>query len=192
MVPSGELRARVRGRVWQAFAECGATSPADGGDLTLTKDKVEALVDAIADGVLAEIDSADAAARAMSAEAASVAGTDASQQASEPEETLWQGRPFLSVVEDYMITSERIRVVRGLLGKEREDIELLRVQDVDHSQRVLQRLLGLGDITVRSADLSNPTVTLRNVRSPMKVHEILRRAMLEARKRGSFSFREEM
>ena len=50
----------------------------------------------------------------------------------------------------------------------------------------------LGDVTVRSADPSHPQAVLRNVQDPEEVHEVLRRAVMEARKRSNFAFREQM
>jgi hypothetical protein len=52
--------------------------------------------------------------------------------------------------------------------------------------------MNLGDITIRSNDLSHPEVILRNIKDPIAVHEILRRAVLKARERFGLTFREEM
>ena len=85
-----------------------------------------------------------------------------------------------------------MRIIEGLLGKDREDIELVRVQDLDQSQSVSERILNVGDIHIHSHDRSHPTVTLRNVKDPQQVHEILRRAILNARKKHGLIYREEM
>jgi uncharacterized membrane protein YdbT with pleckstrin-like domain len=98
----------------------------------------------------------------------------------------------LSISEHYVITNERVRIVRGLLGKDREDIELVRIQDIDHSQTLRERALNVGDITIRSHDTSHPTLVLNNVRDVQEVHEILRRAVLNARKKYKITFQEEM
>jgi uncharacterized membrane protein YdbT with pleckstrin-like domain len=108
------------------------------------------------------------------------------------EKVLWEGRPFLSLSVHYRITNERVRITEGMLGKDREDIELVRVQDIDMTQGLTERMLGIGDIHIRSHDRSNPDVTLNNVSNPTEVHEILRRAVLKARKKYNVSFREEM
>jgi hypothetical protein len=108
------------------------------------------------------------------------------------EQTLWEGRPLLSLTEYYIVTNERVRIVSGLLGKQYEDIELIRLQDVDFSQRFGERMMNIGDIALRSADASHPEITLRNVRDPAQVHETIRRAMLDARKRYRVGFRDEI
>ena len=105
---------------------------------------------------------------------------------------LWQGRPFLSMVERFVLTSERVKIVRGLLSRDVENFELIRFQDIDYKQGVHERVLGVGDITIRGHDISEPKIVLRNVKDPEQVYEILRRAWLEARKRHGLEFREFM
>jgi hypothetical protein len=78
------------------------------------------------------------------------------------------------------------------LGKAHDNIELVRVQDLDYKQTLSERLLNLGDVTIRSQDPSKPFAILRNVTDPGKVYEILRRAVLAARKRHNFAFRDKM
>ena len=107
-------------------------------------------------------------------------------------QTLWKGHPLLSISEHYVITNERVRIVRGLFGKDREDIELIRIQDIDHSQTLRERALNVGDISIKSHDRSHPSVVLNNVRDVQEVHEILRRAVLSARKQYNITFQEEM
>jgi hypothetical protein len=78
------------------------------------------------------------------------------------------------------------------LGKEYNDIELVRVQEVDFKQTMTERALNLGDIYLTSHDPSHPKAILENVRDPKEVHEILRRAVIKARKKHHLSYREEM
>ncbi len=175
-----DTKNKVVARIWQSLAQSGV-------DLSgIPDDQMSALVASIADGVLLAID-----------ESLAAAGLAARQQAglpaTEDEETvLWEGRAFLSLVTWYRITNQRVRIVHGLLGKEHEDIELVRIQDIDHTQHLGERLLNIGDITIRSSDPSRPEVVLYNVRDVEKVHEILRQAMLDARRRYRYSVQEEM
>jgi hypothetical protein len=111
----------------------------------------------------------------------------------EADETiLWQGRPFLSLVESYVLTNERLKIVHGLLSRDIENFELIRVQDIDVSLNVSDRILGIGDIVIKGADPSSPEVVIRNIKDPQEVYEILRRAWLEARKKHGLQFREFM
>jgi hypothetical protein len=73
-----------------------------------------------------------------------------------------------------------------------ENYELIRMQDIDFKQGMSERIMGIGDITIRGQDPSDPKIELRNVADPEKIYEILRRAWLDARKRHGLQFREYM
>jgi len=149
---------------------------------SIPQDQLETLVDAIADGVIDVL-----------AGLGSETGLDWDASAEVAEElALWSGRPFLSLVERYTVTTERVRVRTGLLSKENENVELVRLQDIDYRQSLGDRMLGIGDVHLHSSDPSHPELTLRNVRHPERVHDIVRRAMLAARRRYRFSFQDEM
>jgi hypothetical protein len=173
-----QTRAEVIGSIWQAIAQSEVDLSA------LSKEEQEKLVGKIADNVMMTIDAMLEADQ-----------TPAEAQPSEnehEEHILWQGRPFLSMVESYMITSERIKTVKGLLSRGVENFELIRIQDIDMKQGLNERILGIGDIVIRGQDPSNPEIILRNVSKPNDVYELLRRAWLEARKRYGLQFREYM
>jgi hypothetical protein len=176
-----EMQAHVKARVWRAIAQTNLDISA------LDKATLEALVDLVTEAALLEADEAmDKAITRQQPKAAAPATGD------DEEKVLWEGRPFLSLTLHYLITSERVRVTEGLLGKAREDVELIRIQDIDFSQTFSERLINVGDVIIRSHDPSHPRVELKNVKDPSAVHEILRRAMLNARKRHNFAYREEM
>ncbi len=177
-----EAQARIKARVWQSVAQANLDLSA------LDKTTLESFVDLVTESALLEIDSELGTTRLATAELETVA----EEEDEFGEKILWQGRPFLSLVYDYTITSERIKITSGLLGKAHENVELIRVQDVDFSQTLSERILKIGDITIRSHDPSHPEVVLRNVQDPGSIYEILRRALLDARKRHNFSYREEM
>ncbi len=168
-------RARVVAAVWQAIAQSGV-------DLSsVPRDQQDRLVAAIADNLLPAVNQMlDEVAPQVSAE---VSGD---------ERILWEGRPFLSITERYVLTTERVRIYRGLIGRSVDDIELVRLQDIDFTQNAGERILGIGDIHLRSADVSTPETTLRNVHQPEEVRELIRRAWLDARRRYGVSFREQM
>jgi len=173
-------RARIKARVWQNLAK------SEESWRELPREQLEKVVELVTDAALIEVDSD------LSEESARLAPKAASAPGVEDETILWEGRPFLSLSERYIITSERVRVISGLLGKERVDIELVRIQDFDQTQTVRERLLNLGDLTIHSHDRSHPVVVLNNIADPQSVHEILRRAVLDARQRHRLTYREEM
>lgn len=180
MTPS-EAQSRVKASVWKALAQ------ADVDLSVLPRTEQEALVEIVTNAALLEID------KEIGEELNVNNKTLLSEhQDDNDEEILWEGRPFLSVSTHYIITSQRVRIIQGLLGKDREDIELIRIQDIDQSQSLRERLLNLGDITIRGHDTSNPKAILNNISDPQSVHELLRKAILAARKKYGLSYREEM
>lgn len=171
-----QTRAQVISSIWQAIAQSGV-------DLSsVPREQQEKLVGKIADDVMVTIDGMLEPAQAP---------TEAQPAADDKaERVLWQGRPFLSMVESYLITSERIKTVKGLLSRGVENFELIRVQDIDLKQGLHERILGIGDIVIRGQDPSNPEIILRDIPKPEEVYEILRRAWLDARKRYGLQFRD--
>lgn len=176
-----EVKANIKARVWKAVAQAELDVSA------LSQETLEALVDLVAEAAMLESD--EEMDKSMTLKGTAVS-TDILDDAKE--DILWEGRPFLSISLHYTITDERIRITEGFLGKARENVELIRIQDVDYSQTFSERILNLGDINVRSHDSSNPIITLKNIKDPEQVYEILRRAVLHARKKHNFTYREEM
>jgi hypothetical protein len=171
-------RAQVIGSIWQAIAQSGV-------DLSsIPQDQQEKLVGKIADSVMVSMD-------AILGEA--LPPVPAEEVADDiNERILWQGRPFLSLVENYTITTERVKIITGLVARRVENFELIRVQDIDFKQGMGERMLGIGDIHIRGQDPSNPDIILRNIAKPEEVYETLRKAWLESRKRHGLQFREYM
>jgi hypothetical protein len=173
-----QQRAQVISSIWQAIAQSGV-------DLSsIPQDQQEKLVGKIADGVMLTMDD-------ILGEAVPL--TTAEDEVDEfDERVLWKGRPFLSLVENYTITTERLKITTGLVSRHVENFELIRIQDLDFKQGMGERVLGIGDVNIRGQDPSNPAIVLRNVPKPEEVYEILRRAWLESRKRHGLQFREYM
>ena len=173
-----KIRAQLISSIWQAVAQSGV-------DLSsVPQDQQEKLVGKIADNAMVTMDSI------LEEEASSKPGEE--KQDPQAEQVLWQGRPFLSMVENYTITTERIKITKGLLARNVENFELIRIQDIDYKQGVTERMVGVGDINVRGQDASEPQVVLRNVSNPEEVYNVLRKAWMDARKRYGLQFREYM
>ncbi|MCB9418790.1 MAG: PH domain-containing protein [Ardenticatenaceae bacterium] len=178
-----EVKSNIKARVWKAIAQAELDVSA------LSKETLESLVDLVAEAAMLESDAEldkSMASRGLETAVSNDVLNDGK------EDILWEGRPFLSISLQYTITDERIRITEGFLGKARENVELVRIQDVDFSQTFSERILNLGDINVRSHDSSNPIIVLKNIKDPEQVYEILRRAVLNARKKHNFTYREEM
>lgn len=172
-----EAEARIKSRVWQEIAQSGLDTSG------LDKETLNSLVELVTDAALLEVDN-------MLNE--SLDEEEAAPDDSGDERALWQGRPFLSATAYYTITNERVKIRSGLLGKTYEYIDLIRIQDLKHSQSFGERLLKIGDVTIYSHDANQPEFVLRNVKNPDNVYEILHRAIKQARKEKGLGYQEEM
>jgi membrane protein YdbS with pleckstrin-like domain len=82
----------------------------------------------------------------------------------------------------YRVTAQRLEIERGLFGKRYESIDLFRVRDVVLDQTVLERVRGVGRITVVSTDALEPMLTVGPVPSARRLYDQLRDAVAHARK----------
>lgn len=179
-----EAQARIKARIWQSIAQSDLDLSA------LDKDTLESLVDLVTTEALVEMD--DQLGESWAGSKAAEPSITDEEIDSETEQILWEGRPFLSVSMHYTLTNERVHISEGMFGKTHHNIDLVRIQDVDFSQSFSERLLNLGDIIIRSADLNTPSISLMNVKEPQEVSDILRRAVRDARKDQKLTFQEEM
>ncbi len=83
----------------------------------------------------------------------------------------------------YVITTQRVRVVSGLLSKEIQEIELFRVKDTMVQQRFFQRIFGLGTITILSGDAHQPQLILRGIPHAVDLRERIRQEVMVLRQR---------
>ncbi|OQY27527.1 MAG: PH domain-containing protein [Chloroflexota bacterium] len=173
-----KTHAQVIASIWQSIAQSEV-------DLSsITPEDQKTLVYGIADSVMLAFD------EIIGHEVKN--NTPAKLEIDDDEHLIWEGRPFLSLTESYVITSERIKIITGLISRHVEVFELIRVQDIDYKQSVGERVFGLGDIFIRGQDASEPAIVLRNVAKPEEVYETLRKAWLVSRKRHGLQFREYM
>jgi hypothetical protein len=105
---------------------------------------------------------------------------------------LWHGRPYLSIGTRYELTTQRLRVYRGILGNTIEEIELIRVKDTRMKQHMGERMLNIGDVSVISADPSAPEIVLENVHDPIGVRELIRKTVMNEKSRRSLYYREDI
>ena len=83
----------------------------------------------------------------------------------------------------YEVTSERIRVRRGIMTKRTDELELYRANDTSLIEPLTMRMFGLGTIEVRTMDTSNPTLYLEAVHGARKLREDLRKCIEQCRDR---------
>ena len=185
---NNQLQNNVTANVWKSIAK------SDLDFSGIERDDLDKLVQFVVDAALEAVDDhlEDVYKEIVSNEQTEEPPLTAADEDDEAEKTLWEGRPFMSLTTRYVITNQRVRIIEGLVGKTYEDIELVRIQDMDFTQSMTERALNLGDISILSHDPSEPAAVLRNIKDPHTVHEILRRAVVKARKTYRLSYREEM
>lgn len=86
------------------------------------------------------------------------------------------GLPFLGR-QRIVLTTERITIAEGFWTKTRDDVEIFRIRDVVSKQPLWHRLLGIGDVVVKSLEgRVEETHVLRGVPDPVAVSEAIRTA----------------
>ncbi len=116
-----------------------------------------------------------------------------------PESNLWQGTPsqwtnvlwFLACIlilpipfalyrwlavkcTRFTLTTQRFRIERGILNKHLDDLELYRVKDITLSQPLIQRIVGLGTLTMVTSDATTPTVILPAIPDALPIMDRIR------------------
>lgn len=87
---------------------------------------------------------------------------------------LMLGLPFIGR-QRITLTNERITLTHGFWTKVRDDIEVFRIRDVVVKQSLFHRLLGIGDVVVKSMEgRSEETHVLRGIADPVGVSEKIR------------------
>ncbi len=92
-------------------------------------------------------------------------------------------RWFTNRATSYELTTQRLRIRRGILNRRLDELELYRVKDYIMEQPLFLRLLGLGNLTLLSSDASTPSIALRAIARVETVREKLRTAVQSERDR---------
>lgn len=142
--------------------------------------QLQGLVRAISDSMFAVLEGLEENPETFSSR---VAGND-------EEVVLWTGRPLMTLRVRYELTSQRLRIYRGLIGRDIEEIDLIRVRDTKVKQHAGERTINIGDITIFSTDTNNPEIVLSNVDKPLEVREIIRKAYLSEQERRGLRYRD--
>ena len=73
----------------------------------------------------------------------------------------------------YAMSKDRLFFSVGFLSVRDEEVLLYRIRDISIRRTLWQRMIGVGSINVVSADKSTPQLTLKNVKHPLDVKELL-------------------
>jgi hypothetical protein len=181
-----QMRQIITAQVYQSLSENNLQIKA------IPPNELQGLINALADGVFAAVAAAEAEGDAESGQRMAAVPM-ASEGASQPEEQkLWRGRPYLSIGLVYELTTQRLRILRGILGSTIDEVELVRIKDTRVKQHLGERVLDVGDVTIISNDPSQPEVVLHNVSNPIEVRELIRKATNAEKERRGLRYREDM
>ena len=79
----------------------------------------------------------------------------------------------------WSLTSDRLIERRGFIATHRREMELSDVRSIEVDRSVMQRMLGLGNVTIASAASADFVIRLHDIPDPERVAEILRQARLK-------------
>jgi hypothetical protein len=89
---------------------------------------------------------------------------------------LMLGLPFLGR-QKIKVTDQRITIRQGFWTKTSDDIEIFRIRDVVVKQSLYHRVVGIGDVVVKSMEgRTEEQHVLKGVPSPDQVSEVIRNA----------------
>jgi uncharacterized membrane protein YdbT with pleckstrin-like domain len=80
----------------------------------------------------------------------------------------------------YVVTNQRLRIRRGVLSRRVQQTRLDRVQNVNTSQSLLDRVLGVGTVDFDTAGSDDSEFAFRGIASPDEVVAAVDRAVREA------------
>lgn len=83
----------------------------------------------------------------------------------------------------YLLSEDRLFCETGLLNLKASEVLLYRVQDLELTMTLGQRIFGVGTVCVHSSDKSSPHMDLKNVRHPRQVKELIHRNVEAAKER---------
>lgn len=69
----------------------------------------------------------------------------------------------------YRLTTRRLFVSTGLYQRRRDQVELIKINDVYTQQKLIERWLGVGTVVVKSSEAALPTSYLAGVNDPKEV-----------------------
>ncbi len=73
----------------------------------------------------------------------------------------------------YRLSEDRLFCETGFLNLRSDEVLLYRVQDLELTMRLGQRIFGVGTVCVHSSDKTMPHLDLKNVKHPRDVKELI-------------------
>lgn len=101
---------------------------------------------------------------------------------------LWIGNALILLYRQmsisYRLTSQLLVIQRGIVFVTFDRIELMDIDDISVSQGIIDRILGVGTISILSSDVSDPKLDLIGITDVQTVAEILDKARRKRREKA--------
>lgn len=92
---------------------------------------------------------------------------------------LFLGLPFTFT--KYVIKEDMITVDTGVFTKVENDCYMYKVQDVEHTASIWERMVGLGTIVCYTGDTTHPKLLIEQIRNSKQIKEFILKESEEAR-----------
>ncbi len=92
---------------------------------------------------------------------------------------LFLGLPFTFT--KYIIKEDMITVDTGVFTKVENDCYMYKVQDVEHTASIWERMVGLGTIVCYTGDTTHPKLLIEHIRNSKQIKEFILKESEEAR-----------
>ena len=92
---------------------------------------------------------------------------------------LFLGLPFTFT--KYVIKEDMITVDTGVFTKVENDCYMYKVQDVEHTASICERMVGLGTIVCYTGDTTHPKLLIEHIRNSKAIKEFILKESEEAR-----------
>jgi uncharacterized membrane protein YdbT with pleckstrin-like domain len=82
----------------------------------------------------------------------------------------------------YVLTNQRIKIRIGVLSRRTDEIELYRVKDVLYTASFFERVWSIGNIQIKSSQVTDQDVTIRSIKNAEQLRETIRQAVQDSRR----------
>ena len=87
----------------------------------------------------------------------------------------------------YKVTNQRILIERGVLSKSLQEIDMRSIDDTKFHQSFLERIFGVGDLSIEFTDETAQKVVLQGIRDPKSTRELIRATAYQLSQRQLFT-----
>jgi len=87
----------------------------------------------------------------------------------------------------YTVTNQRVLIEQGVISKTVDEIDLRYIDDSAFTQTLLDRILGIGQVTLVTSDKTTTRFVLRSIRDPRGVREKIRADAYQISQRQIFT-----